>query len=162
IHESYSVLSDVDLRAQYERDHPEIASAPAPAAPLPKDEARAAERRARLARHPYVAKLTRVQELLDSGRKSLASGDFSTAFTDLHLASRLDPKNQDVHELLNQVRHRHEQQRAAEELKRGEAAEREKDLVGAARCYLNAANLDPKSSLAASKAAKLLLQPGQD
>jgi Flp pilus assembly protein TadD len=162
IHESYSVLIDVDLRAQYERDNPEIASAPAAAAPLPKDEARAAERRARLARHPYVAKLTRVHELLDSGRKSLASGDFSKAFSDLHLASRLDPKNQDVHELLNQVRHRHERERAAEELRRGEAAEEEKDLVAAARCYLNAANLDPKSSVAASKAAKLLLKPGHD
>ncbi len=162
IHESYSVLIDLDLRAQYEREHPEIASRSAPAAPLPKDEARAAERRARLARHPYVAKLTRVHELLDSGRKNLASGDFSKAYTDLHLASQLDPKNQDVHELIHQVRHRHEQERAAEELRRGEAAERVKDLVVAARCYLNAANLDPKSSVAASKAAKLLLQPGND
>jgi len=162
IHDSYSVLSDVDLRAQYERDHPEIASAPAAATPLPQDEARAAERRARLARHPYMAKLTRVHELLDSGKKSLAGGDFGKAYSDLHLASKLDPKNQDVHELLNQVRHRHEQQRAAEELKRGQVAEQEKDLAGAARCYLNAANLDPKSSLAASKAAKLLLKPGHD
>ena len=162
IHESYSVLIDVDLRAQYEREHPEIASRSAAAAPLPEDEARAAERRARLARHPYVAKLTRVHELLDSGRKSLANGDFSKAYTDLHLASRLDPKNQDVHELIHQVRHRHELQRAAEELKRGEAAERVKDLVAAARCYLSAADLDPKSSLAASKAAKLLLHPGND
>ena len=159
IHDSYSVLSDVDLRAQYERDHPDIASAPVP---LTKDDARAAERRARLARHPYVAKLTRVHELLDSGRKSLASGDFSKAYTDLHLASRLDPKNQEVNELINEVRHRHELQRAAEELKRGEAAEQEKDLVTAAKCYLNAAHLDPKNSLAASKAAKLLLQPGND
>ncbi|HEX4803459.1 MAG TPA: DnaJ domain-containing protein [Myxococcaceae bacterium] len=161
IHDSYSVLSDVDLRAQYERDHPDIASPPA-AVSLTKDEARAAERRARLARHPYVAKLTRVHELLDSGRKNLASGDFSKAYTDLHLASKLDPKNQDVHELIHQVRHRHELQRAAEELKRGEAAERVKDLVAAARCYLNAADLDPKSSLAAAKAAKLLLHPGND
>jgi len=159
IHDSYSVLSDVDLRAQYERDHPDIASAPVP---LTKDDARAAERRARLARHPYVAKLTRLHELLDSGRKSLASGDFSKAYTDLHLASRLDPKNQEVNELINEVRHRHELQRAAEELKRGEAAEQEKDLVTAAKCYLNAAHLDPKNSLAASKAAKLLLQPGND
>ena len=159
IHDSYSVLSDVDLRAQYEREHPDIASAPDP---LTRDAARAAERRARLARHPYVAKLTRLHELLDSGRKSLASGDFSKAYTDLHLASRLDPKNQEVHELLNQVRHRHELQRAAEELKRGEAAEEERDLVTAAKCYLNAANLDPKNSLAASKAAKLLLRPGND
>ena len=162
IHESYSVLNDVDLRAQYEREHPEVASQPRAAAASPEDEARAAERRARLARHPYVAKLTRVHELIDSGKKSLASGDFSKAYTDLHLASKLDPKNQDVHELLNQVRHRHELQRAAEELKRGEAAEQGKDLVTAERCYLNAANLDPKSPLAASRAAKLLLQPGHD
>jgi len=60
------------------------------------------------------------------------------------------------------VRHRHEQQRAAEELRRGAAAAQAKDLVTAARCYLNAANLDPKSSLAASKAAKLLLETGHD
>ncbi|HEX4803675.1 MAG TPA: tetratricopeptide repeat protein, partial [Myxococcaceae bacterium] len=76
--------------------------------------------------------------------------------------SKLDPKNQEVPELINKVRHRHELQRAAEELKRGEAAEKEKDLVTASRCYLNAAHLDPKSSLAAAKAAKLLLRPGQD
>ncbi len=160
IHDCYAVLSDLDRRAQYEREHPELA---APSAePPPKDDARAAERRARLARHPYVAKLTRVHELLDSGRKSLAGGDFSKAYADLHLAAQLDPKNQEIHELITLVRHRHEEQRAAEELKRGQAAEKAGDLAAATKSYLSAANLDRKSALAAYKAATLLRQTDQD
>jgi tetratricopeptide (TPR) repeat protein len=162
LHDSYAVLSDPERRAEYEREHPELAGTAADAPKVRKDDQRSAERRARFARHPYMAKLTRVHELLANGKKSLSEGDFSKAYTDLHLASKLDPKNQDVHELLSRVRRRHEQQRAAEELKRGHAAEKAGDLTLATKTYVNAANLDRKSALAASKAAMLLRQTGQD
>ena len=164
IHESYAVLSDPDSREAYERDHPELAvTAPKANTPrTPQDERRSAERRARFARHPYMAKVTKVHELLASGKKSLGSGDFSKAYADLHLASQLDPKNHDVHELLTKVRHRHEQQRAAEELKRAQTAEKAGDVTLAAKTYVSAANLDRRSALAAFKAAMLLRQTGGD
>ena len=162
IHESYAVLSDADRRAAYEREHPELGASSLNGGRFAPDDARAAERRARLARHPYVAKLTRVHELVDSARRSVSSADFGKAYTDLHLASQLDPRNQDVHELLTQVRHRHEQERAAQELKRGEHAEQAGDRAIALKSYLSAANLDQKSALAASSAAKILAQTGQD
>jgi curved DNA-binding protein CbpA len=165
VHESYAVLCDPDQRADYERRHPELAAAPTPKAEAPKtreDDQRSVERRARLARHPYMAKLTRVPELLARGKKSLATGDFSKAYTDLHLASQLDPNNHDVHELLTKVRHRHEQQRAAEEVERGRSAEKAGDLGLAAKTFVGAANLDRKSALAACKAAMLLRETGGD
>ncbi len=164
VHESYAVLCDPDRRAEYERSHPGLATpAPTPEAPrTPEDAQRSAERRARFARHPYMAKLNRVHELLASGKNSLATGDFGKAYTDLHLASQLDPKNQDVHELLTEVRHRHEQQRAAEELKRAQSAEKSGDLALAAKTFVSAANLDRRSALAACKAALLLRQTGGD
>jgi curved DNA-binding protein CbpA len=169
IHEANAILSDPARRAKYEQEHPELAT-PAAATPsaatsapaTPEDEGRKAERRARLARHPYVVKLTRVHELIASGKKSLAAGDFSKAYADLHLASQLDAKNHDVHELLTYVRHEHELQRAAEELKRGQNAEKEGDLTLATKAYVSAANLDRKSAPAAFKAASLLRRTALD
>jgi curved DNA-binding protein CbpA len=164
VHESYAVLIDPQRRAEYERAHPELATKAAKADNLrtPEDAQRSAERRARFAKHPYLTRLTRVHELLASGKKSLITGDFSKAYADLHLASQLDPKNHEVHELIIKVRHRHEQLRAADELQRGQAAEKAGDLVLAAKTYVTAANLDRKSALAAFKAAMLLRQTGQD
>src|SRR5258708_8026098 len=151
VHESYAVLIDPQRRAEYESAHPEPATKAAKADNLrtPEDAQRSAERRARFARHPYLARRTKVNELLASGKKSLVSGDFSKAYADLHLASQLDPKNHDVHELIIKVRHRHEQLRAAEELQRRQAAEKAGDLDLPAKTYVTAANLDRQSSLAA-------------
>jgi curved DNA-binding protein CbpA len=164
VHESYAVLIDPQRRAEYETAHPDLATKAAKADNLktPEDAQRGAERRARFARHPYLTRLTKVHELLASGKRSLASGDFSKAYTDLHLASQLDPKNREVPDLILKVRHRHEQIRAADELQRGQAAEKAGDLELATKGYVSAANLDRKSAPAAYKAAMLLRQAGQD
>ncbi|MGA9525458.1 MAG: J domain-containing protein, partial [Myxococcaceae bacterium] len=63
--EAYNTLSDPKKRAAYFAAHPELAAAPKPEAPAPSertplDPERAAERRERFARHPYLAKRGRV------------------------------------------------------------------------------------------------------
>lgn len=164
ISEANTVLSDPARRAEYEREHPDLSTpAPAKAAPLtPEEEKRSAERRARLARHPYLVRNARLTQLIASGKKSLLVGDFGKAYTELHLASQIDPKNHEVHALVRVVRQKHEMERATRELKHGQDAEKGGDLVTAARSYLNAATIDKKSALAASKAAALLRKTGHE
>jgi tetratricopeptide (TPR) repeat protein len=164
ISEANAVLSDSVRRQEYERANPALSTpAATPPAPMgPDDEKRSAERRARLARHPYLIRKARLTQLLANGKKSLLAGDFGKAYTDLHLASQIDPKNQEVHVLLRAVRHKHELERASRELKLGQDAEKGGDLATAARSYLNAANIDRRSALAASKAAALLRKTGHE
>lgn len=68
--------------------------------------AREEERRARLARHPYLARATKVQEALAKARELAAKGEFSQAFTHLNTASQADPRNQDLITMLAEVRKR--------------------------------------------------------
>jgi len=163
ISEANAVLTDPQRRKEYEQAHPELKSAPAQPARASADEARRSqERRARFAKHPYLARGNRLNELIARGKESAKAGDFGRAYTDLHMASQLDPKNHEIHALLTEVRHTHELQRASEELKRGMEAEKIGDLIAAAKSFVGAANMDKKNALAASKAASLLLKTGQD
>jgi curved DNA-binding protein CbpA len=163
ISEANAVLTDPARRQEYEQAHPELK--PAPAAPVhisPEDARRSELRRARLAKHPYLAKAKSLNELIARSKESLKTGDFGKAYTDLHLASQFDPKNRDIHELLTHVRHEHEKQRAGEELRRGMESEKSGDLAAATRSFLGAANLDKKNALAASKGASLLFKTAGD
>ncbi len=163
VSEANAVLTDPVRRQEYENAHPELRSAPPqPARSSAEDVRRSEERRARFAKHPYLIKVNRLSELIARSKISVKAGDFGSAYTDLHLASQLAPKNHETHALLTEVRHQHELQRATEEVRRGMEAEKSGDFASAAHRFLCAAHLDEKNAVAASKAAAMLFRTGQD
>ncbi|MFY1828555.1 DnaJ domain-containing protein [Myxococcus fulvus] len=141
--------------------------APPPPAPAPpvndaESEARRAERQARLARHPYMAKNVRLTELVARGKAAVARGDWERAYQDFHQVQSMDPKNREVATLLVEARRRHDEQRASIEVTRGRELEQHGDDVGALAAYRLAFSLDNQSAEAAFRSAKLGLQQGQD
>ncbi|WP_141329670.1 J domain-containing protein [Myxococcus sp. AB025B] len=138
---------------------------PTPAPPPVHDaesEARRAERQARLARHPYMAKNVRLTELVARGKAAVARGDWERAYQDFHQVQTMDPKNREVAMLLVEARRRHDEQRASVEVTRGRELEQHGDDVGALAAYRLAFSLDNQSAEAAFRSAKLGLQQGQD
>ncbi|WP_426746677.1 DnaJ domain-containing protein [Myxococcus faecalis] len=141
---------------------------PPPRAPAPppvndaESEARRAERQARLARHPYMAKNVRLTELVARGKAAVARGDWERAYQDFHQVQTMDPKNREVATLLVEARRRHDEQRASVEVTRGRELEQHGDDVGALAAYRLAFSLDNQSAEAAFRSAKLGLQQGQD
>ncbi len=146
------------------RPTPSPASAPTPPPPVndAESEARRAERQARLARHPYLARNTKLSELLARGKAALARGDWERAYQDFHQVQTLDPKNREVVTLLVEARKRHDESRAAVELARGRELELHGDFTGALAAFRLASSLDPQSAEAAYHAARLGLRLGQD
>lgn len=161
--EANSVLSDDQRREAYLNAHPELRAAAQPLQPPlgPEDDARAAERRARMARHPYLARPRQVNELVTEAKALVQKGDLSQAYTQLKRASELDPKNQEVQQLFDEVRKKHDKHRVQQELARGEELERAGELAKAVLCYRSAAGLDPQNAPASVKAAQLLLRLGE-
>jgi curved DNA-binding protein CbpA len=154
ISEAQGVLTQADKRAAYLKAHPELAAAtPAPTPEDPGAAERHAERRARLARHPYLARPQRLNELVARARDALGRGDFEQAYADLHQALGLDAKHAEATALLAEARRRHEIQRAGRELARGKELERAGDLSGALSALKLASTLDPRSAEAAFRAA---------
>ncbi len=71
------------------------------------DEARAQERRARLARsNPIVARATRLQELLARGKQAMAAGRHAQAMNDFLTVAGLDPRNLEARALAEEARQR--------------------------------------------------------
>jgi curved DNA-binding protein CbpA len=172
--EAHRVLTNEEERAAYLKAHPALASAPPPAAapsraaaepPTPRaplDPVREAERRSRLSRHPYLAKGNKLKELTSRAKSHIANAEFDLAYTDLHNASQIDPHNEEVKGLLNQVRAKHEHQRADSEFKKGQELEKQGDFQAALAHYKQASNLEHKHGEAAFRAAKAVIKLGQD
>lgn len=180
--EAQSVLSDATRRADYLAAHPELAHAPPPpaaarpaasaeAAPAPRPREdppvdpqlaaqRAAERRARLAKHPYLAKQGKLHELMARGRESLEKGEFSKAYTDLSLAQQIDPKNPEIAALLSRAKKGGDVRRAESEFKEAQSAETMGDTVNALIHYRTAVSLAPENVEYASKAGRALAAHG--
>ncbi|CAM4513455.1 MULTISPECIES: J domain-containing protein [Myxococcus] len=136
-----------------------------PLAPPPDDgasEARRAERQARLARHPYLARTGRLAELIARGKAAIASGDWERAYHDFHQVQTMDPKNREVALLLVKARRGHDSQRATIEVARGREMERHGDTHGAMSAYRLACSLDDRNAEAAWRCARLGNLLGQD
>lgn len=136
-----------------------------PLAPPPDDgasEARRAERQARLARHPYLARTGRLAELIARGKAAIASGDWERAYHDFHQVQTMDPKNREVALLLVKARRGHDSQRATIEVARGREMERHGDTHGAMAAYRLACSLDDQNAEAAWRCARLGQLLGQD
>lgn len=118
--------------------------------------ARESERRARLSRHPYLAKASKITELVSRAKSHVGRGEYSHAFTQLNLASQIDPANVEVKTMLVDVRKKNEELRSTEDLKRGkDALERGDDEIAIA-AFRSAATSNPKNVEAAVMAATLI------
>ncbi|NNB86176.1 DnaJ domain-containing protein [Corallococcus exiguus] len=142
-----------------------FASVPPPAAPPPDDaesEARRAERQARFARHPYMARSHKLTELIARGRAATARGDFERAYQDFNHVLSLDPKNREVAQLLVEARRKHDLTRAQAEVERGQELEMRGDFAGAQAAYRLAVSLNGDNPEAAFQAARVGRELAQD
>lgn len=160
--EAHTVLSNPEKREAYLRTHPKLRAAAAPAAasgtpeePMAGDEERRSERQERLSRHPYLARTHRLTELMARSKASIAKGDFEQAYAALNQVVSLDPKNREASALLGDVRKKHDEQRAKQEMQRGLDLEKQQDLPKALECFKKASSLDPHNAEAAFRAARL-------
>lgn len=168
--EANQTLTDPEKREAYLASNPFVRAAArsatgtttafTPEWKSPEEEARDTERRQRLSRHPYLAKTTRVHELVAKAKEHVAKQEFSQALTHLNHASQLDPAHAEVKALLIEVRrgadlHRSDSSyhHALEALNRG-------DESLALQALKSAVNANPQNGPAAQKAANLLEKHG--
>jgi curved DNA-binding protein CbpA len=130
-------------------------TAPIAAAPKTDDEKqRDDERRARLARHPYLLKTNKLQEFVSRAKDAIAKKEYSQAFTHLNQASQADPNNLEVKNLLAEVRKQNDVQRSEGSFKHGTEALARGDDNLALQAFKSAAN--GGHVLGAFKAATML------
>ncbi|NNC15394.1 tetratricopeptide repeat protein [Corallococcus exiguus] len=142
-----------------------FSTVPPPAASPPDDaesEARRAERQARFARHPYMARSHKLTELIARGRAATARGDFERAYQDFNHVLGLDPKNREVAQLLVEARRKHDLTRAQAEVERGQELEMRGDFAGAQAAYRLAVSLNGDNPEAAFQAARVGRELAQD
>ncbi|MFT3835467.1 MAG: DnaJ domain-containing protein [Myxococcaceae bacterium] len=180
--EAQNVLTDEVKRKNYLDQNPFLkrktgtfpaaqpgANAPSPSAPppeparpkTPEEERREAERRARLAHHPYLSKTTKVGDLLKRARELMAKGEYSLAFNDLNQAARIDDKNAEAKSLLAEVRRKADAQRAEQETQRG-LEQMDMEPGKALGFFRTALAIDPRHPKANWMAAKILFQTNGD
>lgn len=170
--EANQTLTDPEKREAYLAANPFIRAAARAVSgnqpaykPEPKtetEEARDAERRSRLAKHPYLAKVTKLQEFVSKAKGHIEKQEYSQAFTHLNNATQIDPNNAEVKALLIDVRKRADltrsdtsYQHALEALNRG-------DTNLAMQALKTAVNANPLNHKAAAKAATLFEKHGND
>jgi curved DNA-binding protein CbpA len=135
----------------------------APPAPKTDDEvARDAERRARLARHPYLARATKIQDLLGAAKAHIEKKEYSHAFTQLNLATQFDPQNTEIKTLLADVRRKNDQLRSQTDYKRAVEARDRGDNAVALQALRAAVNADASNAVAAFQCALVLQETGGD
>lgn len=105
--EANQTLVDPHKREAYLAANPFLRAAGSSSAPQLKtkaEEERDEERRRRLAKHPYLARTTKVQEFLAKAKAHVAAKEYSQAITHLTNASQVDPTHAEVKALLVEVR----------------------------------------------------------
>lgn len=163
--EAQQTLTDPARRAAYLEANPVLRASTrvATGTPTPKTEteaARDAERRARLARHPYLLKATKLQGLIARAREAMARQEYSQAFTHLNQAIQGDPHNVEVKALLAEVRRLNDVQRAQTSFAHGQEALSRMDEALALQAFKLAAT--GGHAEASYKAAQLLERRGAE
>jgi curved DNA-binding protein CbpA len=158
--EAQELLCNPAKLQAYIARHPELVF---PAEPTPAvEQSHASERRARLARHPYLAKQAKLHELAVAGRRFLEKGDFARAYSELNLALQVDPKNKEIAQMVQAAKRGADAQRAAAEHKLGVQAESLGNGAEALSHFRLAISLDPENTEYAFRAARQLLHSGGD
>ena len=130
-----------------------------PAGSAPGADPRADERRARLARHPYLATKARAGALVEEAQRQMKSAPEKA----LHLLDQAKALGGHAGKarapaLEVEAKQQLNSKRADEEMKTGNAAAQEGDAAGAAHAYVRASELDPQRPDAAYEAARWLLK----
>jgi curved DNA-binding protein CbpA len=165
--EAHQTLSDSGRRQAYLDANPVVKSlvrqSTGPAAPKSADEAlRDAERRARLVKHPYLARHSKLLEALSKAKEHLARAEYSQAFTAVSQAQAIDPNNVEARALMAEVRKKNESSRAATDYQRGVQALEQGNIDGALAAFKNASSVDVTHAKAAAEAARLLEKRGAE
>ncbi len=164
--EAHATLTDDAKRDAYLRANPRLRVAAAAAAPArppssADDAARQAERRARLARHPYVARGAKAKTLVEEAKSQLKTGTPERALGLLHMANKLDPKHNPGAAVRNEAQALKNAERAKAEFERAREALALGDATTAVTAYRAVLALEPTSHQAALAAAQLLHRAGR-
>lgn len=125
------------------------------------DAVRAQERRARLARaNPLVARVTRVQELLERGKKAMAAGNHSQAANDFLTVAGLDPRHPEARALADEARRRAGAGKARALYEQAVSAAAVGSAASALAMLRDAAEADPTDATYPLAAARIALQHG--
>ncbi len=169
--EASEVLSDQQKRATYLQSNAfvraavkqaETASRPSQVFKSPQEQERDAERRQRLARHPYLARVGKVQELVAKAQQHISREQYSQAFTLLNTALEIDASHVLAKQLLLSIRKGNERNRAEVERLRAEEALANDDLTTALTAMKSSLSYDPTQSNVALKLCQMLEQQGAD
>jgi len=163
--EAHSTLSDEGKRDAYLKANPRLrvaaaASGPARAPGNADDAARQAERRARLARHPYLARGAKAKTLVDEARSQLVTGTPERALGLLHMANKLDPSHNPGAAVRSEAQAQKNVERVKAEFEKAREATALGDAAAAVTAYRAILALDPASHEAALSAAQLLARSG--
>lgn len=169
--EANQTLSDPAKREAYLASNPAVMRAAQASGLFPsfdvkvksaEEEARDAERRARLARHPYLARASKVQELLTLAKADVAKAEYSLAFSHLNAAAQIDPNNTEVKLLLGEVRRKADIARAESSYKHAMDALDRGDEELALQALKGAVAANAAHHQAAYKAAQMLVRRSGD
>lgn len=166
--DAHQTLTNEDKRKAYLDAHPQLAQPPA-AQPVkldeparepepPPDPRREEERKSRLRKHPYLARHSRVNELLQRAKAAIARGDYAAAHIDLVTASQADDRNAEIKGMIGDVKRKADAQRSAAEHEKATKLEQAGDFQAALTSYRSASNLDNKNAEAAFAVARLMFR----
>lgn len=163
--EAQHTLTDPERREAYLAAHPVVRAAarasglePMPEIPVEKthtEKQRDEERRARLARHPYLARHSRVQELLVRARQHVEKQEYSQAFTAINTAVQMDPQHTEAKLLLGEVRKKADANRAETHYQHALQVYEQGDVTGALQALRVAVTANPGHARAAARAAQI-------
>ncbi len=127
------------------------------------DEARAAERRARmLKRSPLMKRLGTAGEFAKRGREAYDKALWSQAAADLATAASLDPKNEELGRLAAEAKRKADLERAEEVLHKADFAATSGDAYAAFEYAKQAVEVAPRSAKVLKKALALWLDAGRE
>jgi curved DNA-binding protein CbpA len=164
--DAHATLTDDAKRDAYLKANPRLRVAAATAGPArpptsENDAARQAERRARLARHPYLARDARAKTLVEEAKSQLKSGTPERALGLLHMANKFDPTHTRGAAVRNEAQAQANAERAKEEFERARESASMGDSAAAVAGYRAVLALQPTSHEAAFAAAQLLFRAGE-
>lgn len=168
--DAHATLTDEEKRTEYLQAHPRLraaaavaaaAAAPVRAPTAADDAARQAERRNRLARHPYLARGAKAKKLVEEARVQLRSGSPERALGLLHKAAKLDPRHKATEGIRDVAESQRNAERAAAELDLAREAAMIGDAAAAAARFRSALALDPSAHAVAQEGAEALMRAGE-
>jgi tetratricopeptide (TPR) repeat protein len=154
-------LVDEGRRAAYARKTAPPASVTKRELDPVQEEARAKERRARLARaNPMMGRVARIHELLARGRAAAEEGKWAQASVDFLMVASLDPNHAEARELAENARRRAASDKGQALYEAAQAAEAVGNHARAIAILREASGSDPASPRYAIAAARIAIEAG--